>query len=202
MKLYYAPGACSLSPHIVAREEGLPLVLVKVDLKTKKTESGLDFMTVNPKGYVPALEMKDGAILTEGPAIVQYLGDQKPDSGLVPPAGTPERYRLQEWLNFVSTEFHKQYSPLFNPSVTPETRKLFAGNLERRYGGIARLLDKQPYLMGARFTAADAYLFTVTNWAKMVQFDLSAWPAMVDYQKRIASRPAVQQAFAEEGLKA
>ncbi|MHB1544047.1 MAG: glutathione transferase GstA [Gammaproteobacteria bacterium] len=202
MKLYYSPGACSLSPHIVAREAGLSLVLERVDLKTKKTEKGLDFMTVNPKGYVPTLEMDDGAILTEGPVIVQYLGDRKPDSGLVPPAGTPERYRLQEWLNFVSTELHKQYSPLFNPALPAEIKKIFAGNLERRYGFVAKTLENEPFLMGARFTAADAYLFTVTNWAKTVQFDLSKWPAIIDYQKRIASRPAVQQAFAAEGLKA
>ncbi|EQD31251.1 glutathionine S-transferase [mine drainage metagenome] len=157
---------------------------------------------MNPKGYVPALEMEDGAILTEGPAIVQYLGDRKPDSGLVPPAGTSARYRLQEWLNFVSTEFHKQYSPLFNPSVPPEIKKIFAGNLERRYSWVAKTLEKQPFLMGAHFTAVDAYLFTVTNWARTVQFDLSMWPVIVDYQKRIANRPAVQKAFAAEGVKA
>ncbi len=202
MKLYYSPGACSLSPHIVAMEAGLPLQLERVDLKTRQTEKGLDFMRVNPKGYVPTLEMDDGSILTEGPAIVQYLGDRNPGSGLVPPPGTIERYRIQEWLNFVSTEFHKQYSPLFNPSVPPEIQKIFAGNLERRYGLVAKTLEKQPFLMGSLFTVADAYLFTVTNWARTVHFDLSKWPAIVDYQKRIADRPAVQKAFAAEGLKA
>ncbi len=201
MKLYYSPGACSLSPHIVAMEAGLPLQLERVDLKTRQTEKGLDFMRVNPKGYVTTLEMDDGSILTEGPAIVQYLGDRNPGSGLVPPPGTIERYRIQEWLNFVSTEFHKQYSPLFNPSVPPEIQKIFAGNLERRYGFVAKTLEKQPFLMGSLFTVADAYLFTVTNWARTVHFDLSKWPAIVDYQKRIAARPAVQKAFAAEGLK-
>ena len=202
MKLYYSPGACSLSPHIVAMEAGLTLELERVDLKTRQTEKGLDFMRVNPKGYVPTLEMDDGSILTEGPAIVQYLGDRNPGSGLVPPPGTIERYRIQEWLNFVSTEFHKQYSPLFNPSVPPEIQKIFAGNLERRYGFVAKTLEKQPFLMGSLFTVADAYLFTVTSWARTVHFDLSKWPAIVDYQKRIADRPAVQKAFAAEGLKA
>ncbi len=201
MKLYYSPGACSLSPHIVAMEAGLPLQIERVDLKTRQTEKGLDFMKVNPKGYVPTLEMDDGSILTEGPVIVQYLGDRNPGSGLVPPPGTIERYRIQEWLNFVSTEFHKQYSPLFNPSVPPEIQKIFAGNLERRYGFVAKTLEKQPFLMGSLFTVADAYLFTVTNWARTVHFDLSKWPAIVDYQKRIAARPAVQKAFAAEGLK-
>lgn len=202
MKLYYSPGACSLSPHIVACEAALPLTLERVDLKTKKTEKGGDFLSINPKGYVPVLEMEDGGILTEGPAIVQYLGDRKPEAGLVPPPGTLARYRLQEWLNFVSTEFHKQYSPFFNPSISDEIKKIFAGNLERRYAWVAAILEKQPFLMGEHFTAADAYLFTVTNWARTVQFDLTKWPVIGEYQRRIATRPAVQKAFAEEGLKA
>lgn len=202
MKLYYSPGACSLSPHIVCHEANLPVTLERVDLKTRKTGTDRNFLEINPKGYVPALELDDGAILTEGAAIVQYLADRKPESGLAPRAGTFERSRLQEWLNFVSTELHKQYSPLFNPQVPAEVKKIFTGNLERRYAFISETLARQPFLMGSAFTVADAYCFTVTNWSKTVGFDLSRWPALVDYQKRIASRPAVQQAFAAEGLKA
>lgn len=200
MKLYFYPGACSLSPHIVLREAGFDFQLEKVDLKNKKTESGQDYLTINPKGYVPALELDDGQILTEGPVIVQYLADQKPDSKLAPPAGTIERYRLQEVLNFISTEIHKQYSSLFNPNAPEEQKKAAKENLTRRYEFIAKVLSDKPYLFGNTFLVADAYLFTVSNWSKFLNFDLSPWPVIQQYQARIAARPAVQKAMKEEGL--
>ncbi len=200
MKLYYTPGACSLSPHIVLNEAGFNYQLEKVDLKTKRTETGKDYLTVNPKGSVPALELDNGEILTEGPAIIQYLADQKPASKLAPPAGTMERYRLQEMLNFISTEIHKSYSPLFNPNAHEAQKKTSIENLTRRYEFVAKALEGKPYLFGENFLVADAYLFTVTNWARLLKFDLSPWPVLQQYQTRIAARPAVQKALKEEGL--
>ena len=200
MKLYYAPGACSLSPHIVAREAGIDLQLVKVDLKAKKTESGEDYLKINPKGYVPALQLDDGSVLTEGPAIVQYLADKAPAKKLAPAAGTMERYRLQEWLNYISTEIHKQYSPLFSEATPEATRKAEHEYLTKRYGLVEKALESKPYLMGDSFSVADAYLFTVTNWGKFVKYDLSGFPKTLDFQKRIAARPGVQKALREEGL--
>lgn len=200
MKLYYAPGACSLSPHIVASELGLDVALEKVDTKTKKTASGGDFLAVNPKGYVPALQMDDGEILTEGPAIVQYLADRKPESGLAPANGTLERYRLQEMLGYVNSEIHKTYSPLFNDKTTPEARQERMEYLNKRYAVIEKQLAGRSYLFGDRFTVADAYLFTVTNWAQYVKLDLSAFPNLQAFQKRVAARPAVQAAMKAEGL--
>ncbi|HUS23345.1 MAG TPA: glutathione transferase GstA [Candidatus Binatia bacterium] len=200
MKLYYSPGACSLSPHIVLREAGLDAQLEKVDLRSKKTESGKDFTAVNPRGYVPALELDEGAVLTEGPAIVQYLADRKPEKKLAAANGTLERYQLQEMLNFISTEVHKQYSPLFYPGTPPETRKAQSERLGLRYGWIQERLGNRPYLFGEQFTVADAYLFTVTNWAGTVKLDLAPFPKLQEYQQRVAARPAVQQAMREEGL--
>lgn len=200
MKLYYLPGACSLSPHIVAREAGLPLSLEKVDAKSKRTESGRDFLTINPKGYVPALELDDGEVLTEGPAIMQYLADLAPASGLAPAAGTLARVRLQEWLSYITSELHKSYSPLFAPHTPAEVREERQAYLERRYGLIEDVLARQPFLLGERFTVADAYLFVVTNWSKAVGLDLSAFAALLDFQKRVAARPAVREAMAAEGL--
>ncbi len=200
MKLYYAPGACSLSPHIVASELGLDVALEKVDTKTKKTASGGDFLAVNPKGYVPALQMDDGEVLTEGPAIVQYLADRKPESGLAPANGTLERYRLQEMLGYVNSEIHKTYSPLFNDKTTPEARQERMEYLDKRYAVIEKQLAGRSYLFGDRFTVADAYLFTVTNWAQYVKLDLSAFPNLQAFQKRVAARPAVQAAMKAEGL--
>jgi len=200
MKLYYSPGACSLSPHIVARELGLDLALEKTDTKTKKTESGADFWQVNPKGYVPALQLDNGEILTEGPAIVQYLADQKPESGLAPKPGTIERARLQEWLNYITSELHKQYSPLFNPATAADTRSRHLEYLDRRYEYVDRALEGRSWLVGDRFTVADAYLFVVTNWARHVQLDLSKHGNVLQHQKRVGARPAVQQALAAEGL--
>jgi glutathione S-transferase len=200
MKLYYSQGACSLSPHIVAREAGIDLELEKVNTKLHTYDGGADYYKVNPKGYVPALEISAGEVLTEGPAIVQYLGDQKPASGLVPPAGTLERYRLQEMLGYINSEIHKTYSPLFNsatPAETVEDRKAY---LKKRYKLIDEKLASKQYLFGDKFTAADAYLFTVTSWAPHVKLDLSEFANLAAFQKRVAERPAVQRAMKEEGL--
>jgi glutathione S-transferase len=200
MKLFYASGACSLSPHIVAQEAGIELRLQKVDLKSKTMASEGDFWGVNPKGYVPTLELDNGEILTEGPVIVQYLADLKPEKGLAPAAGTFERYRLQEWLGFVNSELHKSYSPLFRPETPAETRADRLAYLKKRYEVIEKRLADRPYLMGSAFTVADAYLFTVTNWAGHVKFDLSPFPNVRAFQQRVAARPAVQAAMRAEGL--
>ena len=200
MKLYYAPGACSLSPHIVAREAGIPLELKKVNVQKKEIDGGGDFRQVNGKGYVPVLELDDGQLLTEGPAIVQYLADRKPEAGLAPKAGSMERYRLQEWLNFVTSELHKALGTFFNPAVTPEWRKGVSDRLELRCEWLAKQLAGKQYLMGDKFSVADAYLFTILNWTPMVKFDLGRWPGLVEYQKRVAQRPKVQEALKAEGL--
>ena len=200
MKLYFTPGACSLSPHIVAREAGLDVALEKVDTKAKKTETGKDYLTINPKGYVPALELDDGHILTEGPTIVQYLADQKPGSGLAPTAGTMERYRLQEMLGFINSEIHKTYSPLFNPALPPDMKEERKAYLKKRYAIIEKQLAGHDYLFGDTFSVADAYLFTVTNWARIVKLDLSDFPNVLAFQKRVAARPAVHAALKREGL--
>ncbi len=200
MKLYYAPGACSLSPHIVAHEAGIELELARVDTKTKTVAKEGDFWAINPKGYVPALELDNGEILTEGPAIVQYLADRKPEPGLAPANGTAARYRLQEMLSYITSEIHKTYSPLFNPKVSDEVRAERTEYLKKRYAFLDRHLAGHDYLVGDRFTAADAYLFVVTNWAKSAKVDLSEFANLQAFQKRIASRPAVQAAMKAEGL--
>ena len=200
MKLYYSPGACSLSPHIVSREAGIPLELKKVDLKSKTLAEGGEYTKVNGKGYVPALELDDGSLLTEGPAIVQYMADQKPGAGLAPKAGSMERYRLQEWLNFITSELHKAMGTFFNPAVTEEWRKAVSDRLAVRCEWLAKQLAGKQYLMGDKFSVADAYLFTILNWAPMVKFDLSRWPLLVEYHKRVAGRPKVQEALKAEGL--
>lgn len=198
MKLYFSQGACSLSPHIVLREAGLPHTLVRVHLPTKKVEDGSDFRGINPKGYVPTLQLDDGQILTEGPAIVQYLADLRPESGLAPPAGTMARYRLQEWLNFISTELHKSYSPLFGNKAPADWKGVVRDTLTARYDVVAASLGEQPYLMGDHFTVADAYLFTVLRWSRLVEFDLSRWPSLVAYLERVSARPAVKAAMEAE----
>jgi glutathione S-transferase len=198
MKLYYSPFACSLSPHIVAHEAGITLALDKVDMGTKKTQSGRDFADINPKGYVPALELDSGELLTEGPAIVQYLADQKPDAKLVPPAGTLARYHVQEMLGYINSELHKTYSPLFNPKSSPEARAERSEYLIKRYALIEAALAGKSYLFGEQFTVADAYLFVVTNWANFVKLDLSRFPNLMAFQARVAARPAVQAAIAAE----
>jgi glutathione S-transferase len=201
MKLYFSPGACSLSPHIVAQELGIPLTLVKVDTATKKLADGGDFWAINPKGYVPALQLDDGELLTEGPTIVQYLADRKPDGKLVPPNGTLERYRVQEMLGYINSEIHKTYSPLFSPKTSPELRKDREDYLRKRYALVDQRLATQAYLFGDQFTVADAYLFTVTNWANFLKLDLSEFPNLLAFQARVAARPAVQAALIAEGLR-
>jgi glutathione S-transferase len=200
MKLYYSPGACSLSPHIVIRELGLPVEIEKTDLAAKKTAKGTDFLTVNPKGQVPTLELDDGQVLTEGPAIVQYLADRKPEAGLLPAQGSMDRYRVLEWLNHITSELHKTYTPLFNPQAPDEYKKIARANLAKRYRRIDEQLKGKSYLMGDRFTVADAYLFTVTNWAGHVEVDLSEYPNLQAFQKRVAERPGVKEALKAEGL--
>lgn len=200
MKLYYAPGACSLSPHIVAHELGLPLELERVDLKAHKTAAGEDFYAINAKGYVPALRLDDGALLTEGPAIVQYLADLKPGAGLAPANGTLARYQLQEWLNYISTEVHKTLGGLFAPGVSPEQRESIITRLGLRYDFLSQQLTGKAYLTGESFTVADAYLFTVLNWNGVLKIDLAKWPVLQQYQARVAARPGVQAALKAEGL--
>jgi glutathione S-transferase len=200
MKLYYSPGACSLSPHIVLREAGLSFEVEKVDLGTKKTESGKDFTAINPKGYVPALQLDDGSLLTEGPAIVQYIADKAPQARLAPANGTLERYRLQETLNFIGTELHKNFSPLFNRSYPEDAKTMLRETIAKRFGTLSGPLEKSPFLMGEQFTVADAYLFTVLSWCQWVNVDLSKWPVLTAYQARVAARPHVQAALKAEGL--
>ena len=194
MKLYFSPGACSMSPHIVLLEAGLPFTLERVELASKKTAGGADYTAVNPKGYVPALETDGGVLLTEGPAIVQYLADLVPEKQLAPPAGSIERYQLMSLLNFIGTELHKSYSPLFKPQAGAEVKAFAKANLVTRYAQVESLLD------GSQFSVADAYLFTITNWAGRVELDLTPWPRLRAFQARVAARPSVQQALKAEGL--
>ncbi len=202
MKLYFSPGACSLSPHIVAREAGLDIDLIKTDLKTKHTADGGDFTAINGKGYVPTLQLDNGQILTEGPAIVQYLADQKPASGLAPAAGTMERYRVQEWLNFITSEIHKGFSPLFNPDASADWKAAAKANLAQRFEFIDRHLEGKRYLMGDKFTVPDAYLFTVANWGQWAGVDIGQWPNVKAHHACVAARPKVQEALKAEGLTA
>ena len=199
-KLYFSPGACSLSPHIVAKEAGIPLELVKVDVRSKTVAREGDFWDVNPKGYVPVLELDDGEVLTEGPAIVQFLADRAPAAALAPANGTFERVRLQEALNYLTSEIHKAYSPLFNPDVLPAVREERLAYLTRRYALIEKQLEGRNYLLGDRFTVADAYLFTLTRWARAVKLDLTGFPNVEAFQKRVGSRKAVLDAMRAEGL--
>lgn len=200
MKLYYKPGACSLTPHIILCEAGLAFETEKVDLASKQTEAGADYLTLNPKGYVPALLLDDGQMLTEVAAIVQYLADRVPEKQLAPPAGTMERYRLQEWLSYISSELHKAFNPLFNPKAPEEWKILVKELLARRIDFIARHLEGKDYLMGGTFTVADAYLFNVLNWARLVKVDLTPWPVLKAFSERVAARPAVKAAMVAEGL--
>ena len=201
MKLYYSPGACSLSPHIVLHEAGLPYTPVLASTKTHQLADGTDFYTINPKGYVPLLELDNGERLSEGPVIVQYIADQAPASKLVPPAGTMARYRVMEWLNFITSELHKSYSPLFNKDMPDEAKAIARKRLGDRYAWVDQQLAGKDYLMGEQFTVADAYLYTVTTWAGLVGVDLSARPNLAAYMARVAARPAVQAARKAEGLK-
>jgi glutathione S-transferase len=201
MKLYYSPGACSLSPHIVAREAGLAIEIERVDLPGKKLrKDDSDFWRINPTGMVPALQFDDGYVLTEGPAIVQYLADQAPASQLVPPCGTRERYEVQKWLNFVSTELHKSFTPLFRPTTPDAYKTISKENLAKRFALLDRHLAGKSYLMGETFTVADAYLFTVLNWTKFHAIDVGQWPHLKAYWERVRERPKVQEALKAEGL--
>jgi glutathione S-transferase len=200
MKLYCAPGACSLSPHIVALELGLPLQLIRVDLRSKKTEHGDDYLAINKKGYVPCLVLDNSEALTEGPAIVQYLADLKPDSGLAPKNGTFERYRLQEALNFITSELHKGIGGLFNPAFDDAARKIITDRIELRLGVLSADLTGKDFIFGRQFTVADAYLFTVLNWCKLVKVSLDKYPVLTAYLQRVAARPSAQSALKAEGL--
>ncbi len=200
MKLYYAPGACSLSPHIIAREAGVPVELEQVDNREKKTKSGKDYWSINAKGQVPVLELDDGQRLTEGPVIVQYLADQKPATGLAPAPGSIDRYRVQEWLNFVGSELHKTFGPIFRSTTPDEFKKLSKENLGKRFDWLDKQLAGKHYLMGEKFTIADAYLFAVLRWSPRVEIDLSKWPNLKAYVDRVAARPKVQEAMKAEGL--
>ncbi len=200
MKLYFSPGACSLSPHIALREAGLPFELEQVNTKEKKTKSGEDYWKINPKGYVPALKLDDGYLLTEFPAVVQYIADQKPGSHLAPANGTAERYKLQEWLTYIGTEIHKNFSPLFNPATPDAAKALAFQNLAKRFAYVDEKLEGKDYLTGSQCTVADGYLFTVTNWANYVKFDLKDYSNLRAFQARVAARPKVQEALKAEGL--
>lgn len=200
MKLYYSPGACSLSPHIVLNEAGLPFEKIKADTKTKVLPDGSDYRSVNPLGYVPLLELDDGTRITEGPAIVQYIADQVPAKKLAPPNGTMERVKLQTWLNFVTSELHKGFSPLFNPSMPDEAKKIFRERLGTRFAYLDKHLASNDYLMGKDFSVADAYAFVVSNWAGRVDVDLSLHANVLEWRKRVGARPAVQAAMKAEGL--
>lgn len=198
MKLYYAPDTCSLSPHIVLRELALAFELVKVDNGSKRTADGRDFRLINPKGYVAALELDDGQILTEGPAIVQYLADLKPESRLAPPAKSWERVRLQEWLNFITSEIHARSALLFDKALSDDVLAIFREKLFRRFDYLQTTLAEKAFLMGTSFSVADAYLFTVLGWCKLFNIELDRWPALVAYRARISARPAVQAALLAE----
>jgi len=200
MKLYYSPGACSLSPHIALREAGLAFEPVLASTKTHKLPDGSDYYEVNPLGYVPMLELDDGTRLREGPAIVQYIADQAPLKNLAPANGTLPRYRLQEWLTFIGTEIHKSFSPLFNPALPDESKKVFRDKLAQRFAWVDGELAGRDYLMGEHFGVADGYLFTVSRWAKPMAIDLAGHKNLLAWQERVAARPAVQEALKVEGL--
>ena len=200
MKLYYAPGACSLAPHIVASEAGLSIELEKVDLGSGKTEKGAAFSEINPKGYVPALALDAGGVLTEASVIVQYLADKAPQAQLAPARGTIEHYRLLEWLGFISTEIHKGFGPLWNPKMPEAAKDLAKANLGKRFAYLDRQLAQRQFLLGERFSIADAYLFTVANWTNFHAIDLSPYPTLKAYLDRVAARPKVREAMAAEGL--
>jgi glutathione S-transferase len=199
MKLYYSPGACSLAPHIAMREAGIDVELKKVDLKAKQVD-GSDYKQVNGKGYVPAVALADGSVLTECPVILQYIADQNPGAGLAPKPGTAERYKLQEMLNFTTSELHKGMGTYFNPALNDGWRQATTDRLSLRLDWLAKHLQGKQYVMGDKFTVADAYVFTILNWAGPSKFDLGKWPVLQEYQKRVAARPKVQEALKAEGL--
>jgi glutathione S-transferase len=198
MKLYYSPGTCALSPHIVSREAGIPLELIRVNTKTHTTEDGGDFYKVNPQGYVPTLVLDDGEMLTEGPAIVQYLAELKPEAGLMPTGRA--RYHVLEWLNFVTAELHKTFTHLFSPATPAEFKEALKAGLAKKFAHVDGKLAGRSYLTGETFTVADAYLFVVANWARFHQIDLAQWPNLKAFMERVKARPMVQEAMRAEGL--
>jgi glutathione S-transferase len=200
MKLYFSPGACSLAPHIALREAGLKFDMEQVDLRAHKTKGGADYYTINAKGYVPALALDNGGTLTEAAVILQYIADRKPESKLAPSPTSEERYRLQEWLNYVSTEIHKTFGPLFH-SASEDAKEDARKKLAKRFEFVARSLEGKPYLMGDTFTVADAYLFTMLGWTGSQQIDLGKWPTLKAYFERVGARPAVKAALEAEGQK-
>lgn len=200
MKLYFAPGACSMATHIALRETGQTFDLEKVNLATKETESGEDYLKVNPKGYVPALRLDNGEVLTEVAVTLQYVADQKPESSMVPQAGSMERYRLMELLNFISTEIHKSFGALFNPNITPAHKEHQLALIGKRCDLLSQQLRGKKYLIGDAFSVADAYLFTVLGWSKVLKVDMTKWPTLTAYMDRVADRPAVKKAMKAEGL--
>ena len=200
MKLYYSPGACSLSPHIALREAGMKFDLVKTALQTHTLADGTDYYQITPKGQVPLLELDDGARLSEGPVIMQYIADHAPASGLAPPAGTMERYRVMEWLNFITSEIHKSFSPMFNPNMPQDGKDVLAARLKDKFAYVDARLEGQDYLMGKQFSVADAYLFTVSNWAATVGVDITGFKNLEAFRARMKARPAVQEAMKAEGL--
>jgi glutathione S-transferase len=202
MKLYYAPGACSLSPHIALLEAGLPYDLVKVDLRAKKLENGDDYLKVNPKGQVPALALDSGELVTEGPVIVQMIADKVPAKNLAPGRDSAERYKLQEWLNYITGELHKNIGPMFNPALSDEAKAFFKDRATGKFKYVDSQLAGREFLMGKQFTVADAYLFVMLTWAERMKFDLSGLSNLMAYKDRVAARPKVQEALVKEGLKA
>ncbi len=200
MKLYYSPGACSLSPHIALHEAGLPHELVKVDLRAKTTENGEDFTKINPKGQVPTLVTDDGLTITEGPVIVQAIADKAADKNLAPANGTLERYRLQEWLNFLTSELHKNFSPLFQPALSEESKQFFRDRVTGKFQYVDQSLAGKDYLMGKQFTVADGYLFVMLAWAERMKLDLAKFGNLMAFKARVAARPGVQSALKMEGL--
>lgn len=200
MKLYFSPGACSQAPHIALREANLPFALVKTDIRAKKLEDGSSYLNVNPKGAVPALALDDGVILTENGAILQYVAEMAPDSGLLPPLGEFSRYRVLEWLNYVATELHKGFGPLWSPTAPEELKEATRGLLAGKFDHVQGRLGDGPYLMGDRFTLPDAYLFVILNWAGIHGIDLSRWPGLTAFVSRVGRRPHVLEALAAEGL--
>lgn len=201
MKLFYSPGACSLSPHIVLREAGVDVALERVDLKSKTTAAGADFTAINPKGQVPTLQLDTGEILTEGPVIVQYLSDLNPAAGLTGAPGSMTRWRVLEWLNHITSELHKGFSPLFRPNTPDAYKEIARANLAAKFDALEKHMAGRHYLTGDAFTAADAYLFTVMNWGKFTGIDIARWPTLAAWHARVAARPKVQEALAAEGLK-
>jgi glutathione S-transferase len=200
MKLYYSPGACSLSPHIALLEAGLPYDLVKVDLRAKKLENGDDFLKVNPKGQVPALALDSGELVTEGPVIVQMIADKAPGKNLAPARDSAERYKLLEWLNFITGELHKNFSPMFNPAIPDEVKNVFRERIMGKFRYLDAQLAGRDYLMGKQFSVADGYLYTMLRWADGHKFDLSGLKNLMAFKERVAARPKVQEALTKEGL--